>query len=82
MTQFILVFLAMMVTDICWTFYLISVEERKSIIAGLWAMALYVFGAFVVSSYVGNKWLIIAAALGSFAGTWLTIEYKKWNNRG
>jgi hypothetical protein len=77
MIQFLIVFLAMAVTDICWTFYLISVEERKSVIAGLWAMALYVSGAYVVTSYVGNKWLIIAAALGSFAGTWVTIEYKK-----
>ncbi len=77
MIQFILVFFAMAITDICWTFYLISVEERKSVIAGLWAMALYVFGAYVVSSYVGNKWLILAAALGSFAGTFVTIEYKK-----
>lgn len=77
MIQFLIVFLAMAVTDICWTFYLISVEERKSIIAGLWAMALYISGAYVVTSYVGNKWLIIAAAFGSFAGTWLTIEYKK-----
>lgn len=77
MTQFVLVFLAMAITDICWTFYLISVEERKSVIAGLWAMALFICGAFVVSSYVGNKWLILAAALGSFAGTFATIEYKK-----
>ncbi len=77
MFKFTLVFLAMMVTDIFWTFYLISVEERKSVIAGLWAMALYISGAFVVSSYVQNRWLIIAAALGSFVGTWLTIEYKK-----
>lgn len=77
MIHFAIVFLAMAVTDVCWTFYLISVEERKSVIAGLWAMALYISGAYVVTSYVGNKWLIIAAALGSFAGTWLTIEYKK-----
>lgn len=70
--KFFLVFLAMTVT-----FYLISVEERKSVVAGLWAMGLYVFGAFVVSSYVEDKRLIVAAALGSFVGTWLTIEYKK-----
>ncbi len=79
--NYFLVFLAMFVTDVCWTFYLLNVEGRKSIAAGLWAMALYVFGAFVVSSYVDNKLLIIAAAFGSFAGTYVTIEYKKWKEK-
>ena len=76
MTQFILVFLAMFVTDVCWTLYLLAVESRKSVKAGLWAALLYIFGAFVVSSYVQDNSLIIAAAVGSFAGTVCTIEYK------
>lgn len=75
--NFFYVFLAMFVTDVCWTLYLLAVEARKSFIAGVWAMFLYMFGAFVVSSYVADKTLIIAAALGSFAGTYVTIEYKK-----
>lgn len=77
MIKFFLVFLAMTITDICWTFYLISVEERKSFLAGYWAATLYVVGAFVVTSYVNDKFMIIAAAVGSFVGTVLAIEYKK-----
>lgn len=68
----------MFVTDVCWTFYLLSVEGRKPFVAGVWASLLYIFGAFVVKSYVADNWLIFAAALGSFAGTWCTIKYKKW----
>jgi hypothetical protein len=79
--MFIYVFFAMFITDVCWTFYLINVEERKSFAAGVWAMFLYMFGAFVVSSYVDDKALIIAAALGSFAGTFATIEFKKWKEK-
>lgn len=75
------VFLAMAVTDICWTFYLFAVEERRSLKASIWAMMLYLFGAFVVSSYVKDNTLIIFAALGSFAGTFVTIEFKKWRER-
>jgi len=74
--SFLGVFVAMFITDVCWTFYLIKVEERKSIQAGAWASVLYLFGAFVVSSYVGDRSLIIAAVLGSFFGTYFTIEYK------
>lgn len=71
------VFIAMFITDVCWTFYLIKVEERKSFHAGLWASVLYLFGALVVTSYVHDKSLIFAAMLGSFFGTYCTIEYKK-----
>lgn len=81
MKMFIIVFFAMLITDVCWTFYLLSVEERKSIKAAMWAMLLYLFGAFVVTSYVRDWTLIMAAALGSFAGTFLTIEYKKYKER-
>lgn len=68
----------MIITDMCWTFYLFAVEQRKSIIASVWAMFIYLFGAFVVSTYITDRKLIIAAALGSFVGTYITIEYKKW----
>ena len=75
--QFILVFIAMTIADVCWTLYFISVDERKSITAGIWGSAIYLCGAFGVLSYTENKSLIIAAVLGSFVGTYLTVEYKK-----
>jgi hypothetical protein len=75
--QFILVFIAMTIADVCWTLYFISVDERKSVTAGIWGSAIYLCGAFGVLSYTENKSLIIAAVLGSFVGTYLTVEYKK-----
>ncbi len=75
--QFILVFIAMTIADVCWTLYFISVDERKSVTAGIWGSAIYLCGAFGVLSYTEDKSLIIAAVLGSFVGTYLTVEYKK-----
>ena len=75
--QFILVLIAMFVADVCWTYYFIKIEERKSIAAGLWGVGVYICGAFAVMSYMENKSLIIAAMIGSFLGTYLTVEYKK-----
>lgn len=69
--------IAMAITDICWAYYFIKVDERRSVSAGFWAIALFVCGATVTSNYVDDKSLIIAAALGSFIGTWATVEYKK-----
>jgi peptidoglycan biosynthesis protein MviN/MurJ (putative lipid II flippase) len=69
--------ISMILADICWAYYFIKIEERKSISAGIWASLIYIFGAFTVTSYINDKTLIIAAIIGSFVGTSLTVEYKK-----
>ena len=68
---------AMALTDICWAYYFMKVDERKSVSASLWAVALFICGATVTTNYVSDKSLLIAAAIGSFIGTYVTIEYKK-----
>ncbi len=75
--QCLLVFVAMVIADVCWTYYFIKIEERKSLAAGVWGSALYVCGVFGVLSYTEDRTLIIPAVLGAFVGTYLTIEYKK-----
>lgn len=75
--QFLGVLVAMFLADICWAYYFIKIEERKSTAAGIWAVLIYMFGAFTVTSYMQDRTLIIAAMIGSFLGTYLTIEYKK-----
>jgi len=75
--EFISVMIAMAIADVCWTYYFINVEERKSLAAGIWAVSIYMFGAFTVTSYMQDKTLIIAAMIGSFIGTYLTVEHKK-----
>lgn len=68
---------AMAAVDVCWTYYFIKIDERKEIGAGIWAVILLLFSAFVTTNYVNDKTLIIAAAIGSFLGTYLTVKYKK-----
>jgi hypothetical protein len=75
--HFILVFIAMALADVCWTYYFIKIEERKSVAAGIWGSAIYICGVFGVLSYTEDRTLIIPAVLGAFVGTYLTIEYKK-----
>lgn len=75
--KFLGVMLAMAITDVCWAYYFIKVDERKPVGAGIWAVALFVCGATVTANYVDDKSLILAAALGSFIGTWATVEYKR-----
>jgi peptidoglycan biosynthesis protein MviN/MurJ (putative lipid II flippase) len=75
--KFLGVMLAMAITDVCWAYYFIKVDERRAVGAGLWAVALFVCGATVTANYVNDRSLIFAAALGAFVGTWATIAYKK-----
>lgn len=75
--QFLGVLIAMFLADIAWAYYFIKIEERKSVAAGVWAVMIYMFGAFTVTSYMSDKTLIVAAMIGSFLGTYCTIEYKK-----
>ena len=75
--KFILVTLAMIIADVCWTFYFIKVEERKVIASGIWSSLIIVSSAFITTSYVEDKSLIPAAVLGAFIGTAGTVWYKK-----
>ena len=75
--KFILVTVAMFLTDVCWTMYFVETEKRRSIQAGLWGSAILLFGSAVTINYVNDHRLLAAAVLGSFLGVVATIEYKK-----
>jgi len=75
-TKFALVVAAMIVADICWTYYFIKVEERRAIAAGIWSALIIVASAFITTSYVEDKSLVPAAVIGAFIGTAGTVWYK------
>ena len=76
-TKFILVMLAMIIADVCWTYYFLKVEERKAIAAGIWSSLIIVASSFITTSYVEDKRLILASVLGAFIGTAGTVWYKR-----
>jgi hypothetical protein len=75
--KFIIVTVAMILADICWTMYFIETEKRRSVPAGLWSAAILLFGSAVTINYVDDHRLLVAAIIGSFIGVVGTIEYKK-----
>jgi len=70
---------SMILADICWTYYFIKVEERKSLYAGLWSALIIVFGMITTLNYVDDRSLTIAAVLGAFIGTYIAVEMKRRN---
>ncbi len=75
--QFICVMTSMILADICWTYYFIKVEERKSLHAAIWSSLIIIFGIFTTINYVEDRTLVIAAILGAFIGTFIAVEIKK-----
>ena len=74
---FLGVMVAMILADVCWTYYFIKVEERKAIAAGVWSALIIVASSFITTSYVEDRSLIIAAVLGAFIGTTGAVYLKK-----
>ncbi len=70
-----LIFLATSLSDILWVFYIRRTSEGKAFSAGLFSALIVVIGAFVIVSYVDNKFYLIPAALGAFIGTIITIKF-------
>lgn len=75
--KFFGVMFSMILADICWTYYFIKVEERKSLSAGIWSALIIIFGMFSVLNYVDDRTLTVAAIIGAFVGTYIAVEMKK-----
>lgn len=76
--SFIGVFVALILVDICWTFYIAKVAERKAFSSAMWSAWILVCGAFATISYLHDVRLLVAAVLGAFVGTFIAV---KWLNR-
>ena len=75
--KFLGVMVSIFVADICWAKYFIYVAKHKPFLSATWGSMIVVFGAFVTVEYVNDRSLIIAAFIGGFLGTYLTV----WRER-
>lgn len=70
--EFLIAFLAMSVTEFCWTMYIHNVRDEKIIVAGFYNIAIFLFTSLAIMAYMDNKWMLIPGAMGSFAGTYVS----------
>lgn len=77
--NFALVILAVGLTDICWTLYIIATEKRNPAAAGVWSSFIMIVGAFTVTKYIDTPSFVVAAAIGAFVGTYGVVAWKKRN---
>jgi hypothetical protein len=67
------VLLAVTISDFVWTKYVGGISSAQGLSAALWASGVILLGAYITTSYVGDKRLIVPAAIGAFIGTYLGV---------
>lgn len=71
--QYLVVMLAMVALDYA------SAEYTRAVVAGQWAVAgalaalLVASGAYITVEVARNRWLVLAAGIGAFIGTALSV---------
>lgn len=75
--KFGLVAITLFVADVFWALYFLKIQEKNGLMAGLYGSIIYLLGAYAVTQYTEDKSFIIAAVLGAFSGTYVTIEWKR-----
>lgn len=68
------VFVGVALLDIMWAWYIQHTAQNDAWRASLTAVGLTVFGAGLTLEYVHNRWLLIPAGLGAFAGTFIPLK--------
>ncbi len=76
--DFALVFFAILLADVCWTYYFIKVAEKRVLASGIWSSLIMALGSFSIERYTQDHTLIWAAIIGAFVGTTLSVKHKIW----
>lgn len=69
--QWLLCFVVMTITDVCWAKYTKTAADSKPLPASLWSVSLFVLGGLTVVTYTSNPVLLIPASIGAFVGTYI-----------
>ena len=72
-----LAFLAAFGLDFVWARYNMATADKRTLAAGVYAIAIYVMNSGLVIFYVVDHWLLVPAVAGAFFGTVASIEMRK-----
>jgi hypothetical protein len=80
--QWLLAFVVMAVTDVCWAMYTIATaQNKKPLHASAWAVALFLLGGLAVVGYTTAPILLLPSAVGAFVGTYAGVVLSKRKER-
>jgi hypothetical protein len=74
---YLLVFLASVAADVCWTMYFLEVGKARAARAATWSALIVACGAFSIVEYAHDPKYILAAVFGCWVGTYGTMKWGK-----
>ena len=72
--KWLAVFAAMGVTDYLYASWSTAVTARRATQAAAYSAGIVLCGAFAITEYVSDPWLIVPATQGAFLGTYLSVK--------
>ena len=66
--------MAYFVVDIVWVYYTMGIAKGNKLQAATAAALIPFLVGVATIQYVDNHWMLIPAALGGFAGTWISMK--------
>ena len=70
----LVVFAAVFTLDLVWAVYTLAIADRDAILASSYAGLVIVLSGIAQIGYTKNKWLLIPACIGAFAGTYIAVR--------
>jgi len=80
MIEYITTFFALFFTDVCYTYYLRSVNNDEIFKSSMWAMVVFYIASIAVINYTSDHMLLIPACIGAFSGTFVGMKLRKKNS--
>lgn len=71
------VFVLLFVMDVIWVRLTLATTQRAPAVAAAWSTALYVLSTLAVFSVIHDLGLLVPAAAGAFAGTYVAVKWSK-----
>jgi hypothetical protein len=72
--QCLFVFVATLALDFLWARYILAITKRAPVVAALWSAGIIAISSTTTIVYVSNHWTILAAIVGAFIGTYLSVR--------
>ena len=69
-------FFAMFFTDVFNAYYIQAIQQARALKASVWATILYILYASAIIGSAHNTLLLIPAAVGAFAGTFVGVRFR------
>lgn len=65
------------VADVVWVKYFQTIERKAAVSAAVWGALIYGMSGLTFLSYKAEDSMVIAAMIGGFIGTFLTVKFSK-----